>query len=292
MSNIATRSGNNVLVNGITVFNAGDTARATTIVNRLTHIFDSSDKDLDFITPSYANGQYVVCCPRVRRPNDRTYFYDTTPNAPNNYHPSKLYEDSNWVDATISPAQQTAILTITSSPTNTPWQDALTAANAIRAAINLNFNDAAGRANCRQLQLAAPRPSGYIYPVISTSARLDYYGNVCQGTSPGTVSTCTCGAGFVPTAQNISGVTTANMDVFHPQDLTAAMTSTNSWNTAYRNRFVKVTNLANTSLSIVVRVTDTAPPNTGIELSDRAYRAIGAPGAGNNKLRIEEIPIV
>ncbi|WP_374214157.1 RlpA-like double-psi beta-barrel domain-containing protein [Candidatus Desulfosporosinus nitrosoreducens] len=64
--------------------------------------------------------------------------------------------------------------------------------------------------------------------------------------------------------------TTGNGEVFHLQCLTAAMNSTNSWNSTYRNKFVKVTNLSNTSKSIVVKVTDTAPANRGIELSYRA----------------------
>ena len=64
------------------------------------------------------------------------------------------------------------------------------------------------------------------------------------------------------------------------------MTSTNNWNTTYNNKFVKVTNLANTSKSIVVRVTDKAPANTGIELSFRAYQELGATN-GVGKVKIE-----
>ena len=102
-------------------------------------------------------------------------------------------------------------------------------------------------------------------------------------TQPGKTSTCP-EIGFL--AQNILSAMTANGEVFHPQGLTAAMTSTNSWNTTYRNKFVKVTNLSNTSKSIVVKVTDTAPANRGIELSYRAWVSIGKP-SGANSVKIE-----
>jgi hypothetical protein len=200
----------------------------------------------------------------------------------------RLYEDTNWSDTGVS-STQSAILTITDPQWATPWWDALIAANLIRSAITLNFNDAAGRTTCRQLAAPAPQNPWYSYPLISASARLDYYGNRCQGTRAGITSPCNCGTGFANPAQNILNRQTANGEVFHPQDLTAAMTQTNNWHTTYRNQWIKVTSLVNTSLSIVVRVTDNAPSNRGVELSDRAYRAIGNPGAANNRVKIEHV---
>jgi rare lipoprotein A (peptidoglycan hydrolase) len=123
--------------------------------------------------------------------------------------------------------------------------------------------------------------SSSVASVISSAAILQYYGHPCQGTQPGTTSTC-----GTLTVQNIWGAAVSNGEVFHPCDLTAAMTSTNSWNTTYRNKFVKVTNLSN-GQSIVVRVTDTAPANQGIELTYRAWQSIGQPAPNSKSVKIE-----
>ena len=48
------------------------------------------------------------------------------------------------------------------------------------------------------------------------------------------------------------------------------MTSTNKWNSTYKNKYVKVST-SDGKKSIVVRATDTAPANKGIELTWRAY---------------------
>jgi hypothetical protein len=74
-------------------------------------------------------------------------------------------------------------------------------------------------------------------------------------------------------------------EVLHPVDLTCAMTSTNNWNSTYRNKFIKVTNRSNNQ-SIIVKVTDTAPANTGVELTYRAWVSIGKP-SGSGTVKIE-----
>lgn len=56
------------------------------------------------------------------------------------------------------------------------------------------------------------------------------------------------------------------------------MTLTNKWNTTYKNKYVKVTTSDGKKL-IVVRVTDTAPADKGIELTWRAYHALGKPSS-------------
>ncbi|WP_342476545.1 hypothetical protein NYE24_20570 [Paenibacillus sp. FSL H7-0350] len=57
----------------------GDTfSRVDAVKQRLNYIFADPNRDLDFITPSYENGQYVISCPRVRRNVGQvTYLYDT-----------------------------------------------------------------------------------------------------------------------------------------------------------------------------------------------------------------------
>lgn len=277
MSNTATTNYNSnfevyeVKVNGITVYGSADNTQCTTIKDRLNRIFSDTNRDLDFITPSIVNGLYVVCCPLVRKNvGQNTYLYDTTSSPENNFVPEKMYEATNWQDNTDG-TKQTAILTISSGVTS-PWNDAIRAANLIRSAVTLNFNDLKGNSTCKQL-IVPTNITNTVNSTISSNAVCNMYGIPCQGTSPGTTSPCP-ELGFP--AQNILNPWTGNGEVFHPQDLTCAMTSTNSWNTLYKNKFIKVTNTANNK-SIVVRVTDTAPANKGVELTYRAWLQIGKP---------------
>lgn len=265
-----------VRVNGQDIISGTDSARMTTIKNRLAAIFSDPNRDLDFITPSYHNGSYVVICPLVRKNVGlTTYFYDTNGSDGWKSYPAKLYEDTVWNDT--GNTNQTAIYTASGL---SPWVDAFTVANRIRYAVMPNHNTAAGNSFISRFTEPGNK-SWTVASTISASAYYAHYGDPCQGTQPGTQSTC-----GTKTVENIWGPTVANNEVFHPCDLTAAMTSTNSWSTTYRNKFVKVTNLANNQ-SIVVRVTDLAPANKGIELSWRAHHAIGAPGTGSNKVKIE-----
>jgi rare lipoprotein A (peptidoglycan hydrolase) len=267
----------NVTVNGMTVYTTSSSTTASTIAQRLNNIFSDPNRDLDFITPSFVNGSYVVICPLVRKnQGHKTYFYDSTSNAANNYYDEKLYENTYWNDS--RDINQTAILTITNS--SRPWVDALQIANNIRYAVTPNFNTAAGKSYISRFTMPS-NTSSSVASVISSAAILQYYGHPCQGTQPGTTSTC-----GTLTVQNIWGAAVSNGEVFHPCDLTAAMTSTNSWNTTYRNKFVKVTNLSN-GQSIVVRVTDTAPANQGIELTYRAWQSIGQPAPNSKSVKIE-----
>ncbi|KXG75854.1 hypothetical protein [Thermotalea metallivorans] len=226
-----------VKVNGKVVYGTENSTQANTIKDRLNRIFTDSNRDLDFITPSYANGSYVVCCPKVRsNVNEITYLYDTSDGSNGwRHYKEKLYEPTHWADST-SASGQTAILTISNS-TTAPWYNALYTANLIRSAITLNFNDAGGNITCRQLKVPS-NTKGTVVSVISNSARCDVYGVPCQGTEPGTTSACP-ELGY--RAQNILNTTTLSGEVFHPQDLTAAITSSDNWYTLYNNKFVKVT---------------------------------------------------
>lgn len=255
-------------------------SRVDAIKTRLNYIFSDTNRDLDFITPSYANSEYVVSCPRVRKnTNEVTYLYDTNGSDGWKQYPAKLYEPTHWDNS--GGKNQTAILTATGS---TPWHNALLLANKIRAAVVPNFASAAGDNPLKAL--VVPTNTGStVQSVISSSARCDFYGHPCQGTSSGTTSSACSGYSDLTSYQNISNVTTGSNEVFHPVDLTCAMTSTNSWNSTYKNKYIKVTNLSN-SQSIIVKVTDTAPANRGVELTYRAWVSIGKP-SGANSVKIE-----
>ena len=253
---------------------------ANTLRDRLNALFSDSNRDLDFITPSHDGSRYIISCPLVRKNiGEKTYFYDTSSNPSSNYYGEKLYEPTNNTDPRTS--AQTLLYQVGTSNTM-PWYDALYIANLIRSCVNLNFADAKGSSTCTSLVMPTNK-KGTVASTISSSATCDYYGLPCQGTQAGTTSTCP-EIGYP--AQNILNATTGNGEVLHPQGLTAAMTSTNSWNSTYKNKFVKVTNLSDTSKSIVVKITDTAPANRGIELSYRAWVSIGKP-SGTNSVKIE-----
>ncbi len=271
-----------VKVNDQTVYGCEKKERAKEIVDRLNKIFLDPHRDLDFITPSYINNKYVVCCPKVRKNvGEVTYLFDTSNGARGfRSYPAKLYESSNWSDS-VYPEEQTAILEISHSAT-APWHEALTIANSIRSAVKLNFPDALGNENITQLK-KPDNYSGEIANIISQSAKCEYYGVPCQGTQPGRTSPCP-EIGF--NAQNILNTNTYNEEVFHPQDLTAAITPTSNWFDNYLNKYIRVTNLADEKKSIVVRVTDMAPRGKGIELSYRAWVEIGRP-SGPDTVKLE-----
>ena len=140
MANTATRVYNSttkkydIKVNGNTVYSLANSGQATTITDRLNRIFGDTNRDLDFITPSYTGSSYVVCCPKVRKnAGQKTYLKDGSSIA------MKLYENTIWNDDTSNNANQTAILTIPSG-TVAPWYEALKIANKIRDYVTGNFN--------------------------------------------------------------------------------------------------------------------------------------------------------
>ncbi|MDO3408543.1 hypothetical protein QWJ34_02045 [Saccharibacillus sp. CPCC 101409] len=276
MPNTATVSYNgntyNLLVNSSFIY-SGTLSQMNAIRDRLNYIFSDTNRDLDFITPSYANGSYVVSCPRVRKNTGQvTYLYSGSS------YPEKLYEPSNWENT--GGVGQTAILTITDS--STPWVSALLIANRLRNAVIPNFSGADGSNPLKALIVPSNKLASS--SIISSNASCEFYGHPCQGTNPGTTSS-DCGYGDLTSYQNILNVTVGNGEVLHPGDLTCAMTSSNSWSSLYRNKFIKVINKASNQ-SIVVRVTDTAPANRGVELTYRAWVSIGKP-MGSNTVQIE-----
>lgn len=260
-----------VYVNNILVYTCPTAADATSMKNALNDILGDTNRDLDFVTPTYIEGtnQYAVCCPLVRaNQNEVTYFFnDSYPKVSR-----KLYNTSN-ASVFTGKSKRTLIYKIPSS-VSAPWHEALILANNIRYAAKLHYNCLKENSPHLLQKLVDPtNTSNVVDKVISTSCSCQFYGHPDQGTQQGANSWSSSMGCWV---QNISSPICGNADVLHPQDITAAMTSTNKWNTTYKNKYVKVTT-SDGKKSIVVRVTDTAPANKGIELTWRAYHALGKP---------------
>ena len=264
-----------VSVNSQVVYSDADSARTTTISQRLNRIFADTNRDLDFITPAYINDCYVVCCPKVRKnASQTTYLYTGKSVA------MKLYENTIFNDSTTSNADQTAILTIVDGSTN-PWHSALTIANKIRYATTPNFNPQHDGSAIKNLTVPTNTTSN-IDKVIYSTANCNFYGEICQGVQNNDTYKCTHSY-WGKAVQRIYGVCTANGEVFHPMDLIAAMSSAD-YNT-YKNKYLKVTY---DKKSIVVKVVDSMPAAaSGIELSFGAWQALGHPQTGSKNLKVE-----
>ena len=166
-----------------------------------------------------------------------------------------------------------------------PWVEAIQLANALRKAIVPNFASATGKNPLPNL-IVPTNQSDIPASIISNGTISAFYGHPCQGTDQGATSNACPGYNDLTTYQNISSASTSNGEVFHPAGLTCALTSSNNWAVNYKNKFIRVTNISN-GLSIIVRVTDTAPANMGVELSYRAWVEIGKPlGAGTLKVEL------
>ena len=286
MANNATRVYNSttkqydIKVNGSTVYSLANSSQATTITARLNRIFADTNRDLDFITPSYINGSYVVCCPKVRKnAGQRTYLKDGSSVA------MKLYENTIWNDDTSNNANQTAILTIPSSAT-APWHEAMTVANKIRDYVKANFNPLHGAQYIYRLQNPT-NTATTVAKTLYTNADCNMFGEICQGVVNNDSHKCIHDY-YGGVVERISGVLTANNEVFHPMDLLAAM-SASDYN-KYNRKYVKVTY---GTKSIVVHVVTSMPSSaSGIELSFAAWQALGYPpcNAGNVKIALMAEP--
>lgn len=277
MANTATKVYNSttkkydIKVNGNTVYSLANSSQAATITDRLNRIFGDTNRDLDFITPSYTGSSYVVCCPKVRRnAGQKTYLKDGSSIA------MKLYENTIWNDDTSNNANQTAILTIPSG-TVAPWYEAIKIANKIRDYVKGNFNPLHGEQYIYRLQ-DPTNISTSVEKTLYTKADCNMFGEICQGVVNNDKYECTHDY-YKGAVERISGAQTANNEVFHPMDLIAAM-STSDYN-KYNRKYVKV---SYGSKSIVVRVVTIMPSSaSGIELSFAAWQALGYPpcNAGN-----------
>lgn len=259
-----------VYLNGTSICTCSSSSSAITVKNALTYIVTDEKRDLDFITPTYIESldQYAVCCPLVRADQgEYTYFY-------NNAYPRverKLYEDTNYgLDFGMSTR---TLIYLVPNTVSAPWHEAFLIANRIRYAVLPHYNCLRNGTETIISKLhSISNTSENVSSIISSNCSCQFYGHPSQGAQSGTSYYSAELGMFV---ENIASPMTANNDVFHPQDITAAATS--DWNNAYLNKYVKVTNLSNLK-SLVVRITDQAPAGKGIELSWRAYSALGRPG--------------
>lgn len=269
MANTATiKNSKDIYINDIFVYTCPTAAKATAFLDVLQNILFSSSPtfnilDLDFITPTIYDNSYGVCCSLTREGYGTTYFF-------NNLHPPvtrNLYSSSiiklYAFDYTVT----------------APWYEALKLANAIRYATKLNYNSVREISPSVLVKLAVPTNTGStVNKIISSSCSVQFYGHPDQGSQEGATSYSSSLGYYV---ENIAGPCTANADVLHPCDMTAAITSSNNWSTLYMNKYVKVTNGSN---SIVVRITDVAPAGKGIELTWRAYQELGSPSTAKIEL--------
>lgn len=218
-------------------FYVSSQARAEEIVDNLNEIFAIPGADLDFITPGYKNGAYVVLWSGTKWFQDQSYA-DTT-NAGKTYenlyagcvkYNSEAGENYKYYKASNSKV----IATITSSDAANydmdEWELALEWANAIRNIVN-GWNcskDSTGDLvhNGKINRLAVPDTS--------------YTGNR-------SITATYYGAG-----ERQPAFTTANNDIFHTCDLTVARPKGTTYLSI--DSWVKVTY---NGKSIVARVTDT-----------------------------------
>lgn len=286
-----------VRVNNQEVHRLGSAQRANLMVERLNRIFKDKKRDLDFITPTFVRTTgraevgnfYAVCCPIIRDGVGITHFHPVGRHRPINRF---LYETTNWKDSE-NVSEQTAIIGFGRDGGSKPWVTALQVANNIRSAIKLYFPDAGkgkrtDQKKCYPLHLPE-KVNNVVERVLVARGECRHYGHPCQGKRPGTHSP---NCREIGRPENIA-LPYSNLfvlrqpdtfEVLHGQDLTCAVK--NDWYRSYKNRFLRVTNLA-TRESIVVRVTDIGPSMTGVELTNAAWNAISrAAGPGTVKVEL------
>lgn len=251
----------------VEAFKVSTLDRANTIRDRLNELFNKNPgADLDFITPSYENGSYVVAWSGVQwfealnvstvtAKGGTTYenLYASC------YLTNKDYKYASRADnfkvlATVTDAD----VSLYGKPA---WEVALTWANAIRNPIN--------GWNC-----------------IKNSTDPEYYGNlpltIAQLKTPtGSISgTRTVGCTIYGIGEMLPSFTTGNTDIFHTCDLTIAQAKDQSLGT---NKWVKLTY---NGLSVVARVTDTSDLTTNIDLSSGVAYALGIKGSVTSGITI------
>lgn len=238
---------------------------ANTFKQRMDGLFSDPNRDLECITPSHNGSNYIIVCPLVRR-NAGKYTYTTSAG-----HVSRqMYEPTYSND---SKNKDQTLLYVVGSANTAPWNDALVIANIIRSCVNVHFANAGGNSTCPPLKVPT-NTSGTVASVIkSGSIAYAYYGDPDQGNS-------------VNSNNKIYSFTTANGDILHPCDLTCALTSTGSWHTTYRNKFIKVTNLDNNK-SIVLRATDQAPAGMGVEPTYRPHKILNLTSGQGKNIKLE-----
>ena len=206
-------------------FYVNSASRADTIVSRLNSIFDVyPGADLDFITPSYMDGVYVVIWPGVVWFNDSSFSTYTTGDGTTyeNIYAGCYTNYNSYTYRSKSNVKLIATVTnddITAYGTD-PWKIALTWANGIRNPIN--------GWNCTKDSTGGNLISGGTIPQLKVPTA-NYTGTSITRT-----------ATFYGSGETQPHFTTANNDIFHTCDLTVAVPS-DLTSTLALNRWVKIT---------------------------------------------------
>lgn len=239
-----------------TAFSVEDLTRAQTICDRLNEIFKNSRADLDFITPGYANGCYVVLWSGTTWLGKDVFTQETEVGNTYEdlYRGCKLpwYDESGAHYYKYRNGSPTIIATVTDTDVTynkkSAWEIAFDWANSIRSVVN--------GWNCSEDATFPLIFEGKIYKLQPLTGSYD---------SSRSVSATYYGAGEMqPSAR------TANNDIFHTLDLTVAIPKGNAPGLEL-NTWVKVTY---GKISVVARVADTCG-TTKLDLSTGLANALG-----------------
>lgn len=288
-SNAASASGATVYVNGNAVMTLPSTSsesgasRASTVAQRLDAIFGNTARDLDFITPTFYNGNHEVVCADVTYPNGCTCFACdnlSSSNCPNvntatcsgqtQGLPENIYDTDNSTNDLSG--SQAYIVTATSADVSATGQDAwaltLQWANNARAA--LIAGSAYGPCGHEVSTLQPATGTGLPTDTLIVQATGSFYGDPNSPYYQGE-----CGG-----SNNICSLKMANGDVFHTCDVTVAVPS--SYYSTYKNEWVRVYYGSN---SVVARITDVSPSGD-IDLAyEGVAQPLGFPGSGTITLK-------
>lgn len=240
-----------------TVFSVESESRASTICDRLNSIFSNSRADLDFITPGYSNGYYVVLWSGTTWLGSSTYTEKTENGETYEdlYRGCKLpyFTSSGTANYKYKDGAATNIVTVTDADVSytgsKKWEIALDWANKIRNVVN--------GWNCSKSGTMPLHQNGQIYRLASMTGS---YSKTMTGVA----------ASYYGAGEKQPAITTANNDIFHTLDLTVAIPKGNSPGLTL-NTWVKVTY---GGTSVVARVTDECG-TTKVDLSTGLANALG-----------------
>lgn len=239
-----------------TAFSVETADRAQTICNRLNEIFKNNKADLDFITPGYSKGSYVVLWSGTTWLGKKEFTEVTE--AGNTYE--DLYRGCKlpWYDESgahyyeYCDYEPSNIATVTDSDIaynkKSAWEIAFDWANSIRSIVN--------GWNCSE---------GATFPLIFEGKIYKLQPVIGTYNSSRSVSATYYGAG-----ETQPSATTANNDIFHTLDLTVAIPKGNAPKLEL-NTWVKVTY---GKVSVVARVTDQCGTSK-LDLSTGLANALG-----------------
>lgn len=241
--------------------------RAEQITARFNKLFEDHTADLDFITPSYIGGTYVVIWSGTTWLGKNVFTQETIDQGETYedlYRGCKLPMVGNKYYK-YSQEEPVVIATVTNDDlrlynNNNPWEVAFQWANTIRSCVNgWNCSKYASLKDTGEPDGLVNH--GYIYvlnPIVGKYA-----------------SQRTIDASYYGVGEKQPGVQTANGDIFHTLDLTVARPANNEPGLRL-NTWIRVTY---NGKSIVARVTDVCGTND-LDLSAGLALAVGFPGTG------------